>query len=93
MSIHFLLSCLNTVVYIVFFLLSSDGYEATMAIRAAGIRVPVIAVTGNALDEDQRRFVDAGASTVLTKPVRREVLEQVLREVRFLRVPHAHSSE
>jgi len=57
----------------------SDGYEATAELRRLGVTVPIIALTGNALAEDQRKFLDAGAVAVLTKPVRREAIEDALR--------------
>ena len=41
--------------------------------------IPIVALTGNALDEDQRKFIQAGANEVLTKPVRRENIEDILR--------------
>ena len=46
-----------------------DGLELTRALRGAGVCAPIIAVTGNALAEDQASFRHAGADTVLTKPV------------------------
>jgi len=55
-----------------------DGIEATKAIRALGWRVPIVAVTGNALTEDTENFLEAGADFLLAKPVQRAALEQVL---------------
>ena len=51
------------------------GYEATRQIRAMTASQPahqqpiVIGCTGNALDEDQQTFRDAGAAAVVIKPV------------------------
>jgi len=61
---------------------ATDGYEATTALRAQGITVPIIALTGNALDEDQRKFIHCGADEVLTKPVRREHLDTIVGRFR-----------
>lgn len=58
-----------------------NGHEATRRLRAAGIEVPIIAVTGNALKEDRDAFLDAGATDVLTKPVRMAQLRTVLAEL------------
>lgn len=44
-----------------------NGIESTSIIRSRGYTVPVIAVTGNALQEDQAAFQAAGANHVLTK--------------------------
>jgi len=47
-----------------------DGFEATQAIRAMGFdRLPIIAMTANALDEDRRRALAAGMSDYLAKPI------------------------
>jgi len=47
-----------------------DGFEATRAIRAAGLAdLPVIAMTANALDADRRRALDAGMNDYLAKPI------------------------
>gem|GEM_PF-4291521 len=49
-----------------------DGYEATRRIRElAGevSRVPVIAMTANALPEDRQRCLEAGMNDFLTKPL------------------------
>jgi CheY-like chemotaxis protein len=51
-----------------------NGVVATQLLRHAGIRLPIIAVTGNALAEDVQAFMMAGAEAVLTKPVRRQLL-------------------
>jgi CheY-like chemotaxis protein len=47
-----------------------DGFEATQAIRALGLdRLPIIAMTANALDEDRRRALAAGMNDYLAKPI------------------------
>jgi signal transduction histidine kinase/CheY-like chemotaxis protein len=52
-----------------------DGYAATRAIRAYGStarnpRVPIIALTANAMPEEERKCRAAGMNDFLTKPVR-----------------------
>lgn len=44
------------------------GTEATTKIRALGFQGMVIAVTGNALPEDVKDFLDHGADAVMPKP-------------------------
>jgi len=56
----------------------SDGYQATAALREMGVTIPIVALTGNALVDDQRRFVDAGVTAVLTKPVTSAILQTAL---------------
>jgi CheY-like chemotaxis protein len=57
-----------------------SGLEATTILRKQGIRIPIIAVTGNALAEDVQAFLQAGADAVLLKPTGRQALVQALRK-------------
>lgn len=61
-----------------------SGVEATAILRTVGLTVPIIGVTGNALEEDVRAFLNAGANCVLSKPVFTNRLEQQLRSLGLL---------
>ena len=56
------------------------GPEAAQAMRRAGVRAPIIAVTASVRREEQERCLAAGMSAFLAKPFRRRDLAKVLRE-------------
>ncbi len=59
-----------------------DGLEASAAIRAqepAGTRVPIIALTANAVPGDRERCIGAGMDDYLAKPFRKAQLQELLR--------------
>ena len=62
-----------------------DGLEATTAIRALNRpdakKIPIIALTANAFDEDVQRSLQAGMNAHLTKPVDVDHLFQTLGEL------------
>lgn len=65
-----------------------DGLEATAAIRALdredAKRIPIIAMTANAFDEDVQRSLQAGMNAHLSKPVEPDRLYRVLGELIYL---------
>jgi signal transduction histidine kinase/DNA-binding response OmpR family regulator/HPt (histidine-containing phosphotransfer) domain-containing protein len=66
-----------------------DGYSATRRWReiesgqSPGRRLPIVAMTANAMAGDRQRCLDAGMDDYLSKPVSRDQLDAVLR--RWLR--------
>lgn len=59
-----------------------NGYEATEEIRrneGEGRHTPIIAMTGNAMQGDREKAVEAGMDDYVSKPVRLDELGEVLR--------------
>ena len=64
-----------------------DGLEAATAIRALdrpdAKKIPIIALTANAFDEDVQRSLQVGMNAHLSKPVDPDHLYQTLGELIF----------
>ena len=62
-----------------------DGYTATRQIRAlddpALAKIPILAMTANAFDEDRRRAMESGMTGFLSKPIVIGDLVQELRKI------------
>ena len=58
-----------------------NGYDATEAIRAAGLTLPVVAMTANVMEEDRQRAAEAGMDAHVAKPVDVEILIAILRDL------------
>jgi signal transduction histidine kinase/DNA-binding response OmpR family regulator len=62
-----------------------DGYEASQRIRnaekapPASNRVPIIALTANAMQGDREKCLNAGMDDYIAKPVKKEAILEVLR--------------
>jgi len=57
-----------------------DGYAATKALRAAGHRVPILAMTANVLAGEREKCLAAGMDGYLTKPLDKAEMASVLRQ-------------
>ena len=62
-----------------------DGYEATRQIRAindsALSRVPIIAMTANAFEEDRKKAIKAGMNGHIAKPISSDVILENLDQI------------
>jgi len=58
-----------------------DGLEATKAIRQGGFdSVPIVAMTAHAMKGDREKCLEAGMDDYITKPIKREVVFEVLEK-------------
>lgn len=58
-----------------------DGLQATQAIRALGIKTPILALTGNDLPEERVRCLEHGMDGFLAKPLQIAALNVELRKL------------
>ncbi len=57
-----------------------DGYEATKKIKEMRPELPIIAQTAFALLEDKRVSLEKGCDDYITKPIRSEILFDLIRK-------------
>lgn len=65
-----------------------DGYSATEELRRQGISIPIIALTGYAMKEDQDRCIRAGCNEFVAKPINKDKLLMTLTKYFQVAKPH-----
>lgn len=57
-----------------------DGLEATRLLRQAGVSVPIVALTANAMEQHRQQAEEAGCDGFLSKPIDTNGLRQLLQQ-------------
>ncbi len=57
-----------------------DGYTATRNIRKSNKKIPIIAQTAYAMREEKNKCINAGCNTVITKPINKSILIQLIHK-------------
>jgi CheY-like chemotaxis protein/anti-sigma regulatory factor (Ser/Thr protein kinase) len=58
-----------------------DGREATKLLRKTGFKeIPIIAMTAYAMKEDQEEFLKSGMDDYISKPIKREMVYQMINK-------------
>jgi len=74
-----------------------DGFEATAAIRErerqTGAHIPIIALTANAMKQDEERCLEAGMDAHASKPIRPEELLSTISRFAPTAIPSAEPEE
>ncbi|MFA6186965.1 MAG: response regulator [Phycisphaerae bacterium] len=61
-----------------------DGYDAVRRLRSLGVNTPIIAMTANLADEDEKQCLAAGCDGFISKPIDKTYLVKLIKEHLFV---------
>ncbi len=61
-----------------------DGYQAVSILKKQGCKIPIVALTANAMKGDLEKCIEAGCDEYISKPIDRQILTKML--ARYLNV-------
>ena len=65
-----------------------DGMTSTKAIRDNGFdKIPIVAMTAHAMKGDREKCLDAGMDDYITKPIKRELVFEMVEKWVLNKVP------
>ncbi|WON77496.1 response regulator [Serratia sp. UGAL515B_01] len=64
-----------------------DGYGLARKLRSEGVKIPIIGLTANAMQDEEKRCLDAGMNAWLVKPIELKVLAKVLHKQTLSNTP------
>jgi two-component system sensor histidine kinase BarA len=73
-----------------------DGIEATKIIRmdeAGERRIPIIAMTAHAMNEDRNYCLEAGMDAYLSKPINAQEMVRLAETLAHGKIPHFSGSQ
>lgn len=58
-----------------------DGLEATRILRGRGLRVPIVALTANAMKDEKEKALSAGCDDYHSKPIHWDILKRMIQRL------------
>ena len=58
--------------------LKEDTREKALGSSKDGLKIPIVAMTANAMEEDRKMCLDAGLDDYITKPIKKDLLVETV---------------
>ncbi len=57
-----------------------NGYDSTQEMRSRGIKIPIIAMTANAMKEDREKSIESGMDDFISKPITYKAITDIIQK-------------